>query len=46
MGYDFSQFVTMPIFKGIKKEELPIMLQCIGSHQKTYAKNQIIFCIT
>ena len=43
MGYDFSQFVTMPIFKGIKKEELPIMLQCIGSHQKTYAKNQIIF---
>lgn len=43
MSYDIEQLASMPIFNGIKKEDLPIMLQCIGSHQRSYAKNQIVF---
>lgn len=43
MEYDFTQMSHMAIFEGIKKEDFPNMLKCLGSYQKSYSKNEIIF---
>lgn len=43
MKLDFSQLTVLPLFQGIRKEELPAMLSCIGSFQRSYKKNESIF---
>lgn len=43
MQLDYKQLVLLPIFHGIREEELPGMLNCMGSFQKSYQKDEIIF---
>lgn len=43
MELDFKQLTLLPIFKGICAEDLPAMLTCLGSFQKNYQKDEIIF---
>lgn len=43
MKDNIMELSKLPIFYGIKKEDLPAMLQCLGSYEKQYAKNEIIF---
>lgn len=43
MKDNLMELTDMPIFYGIKKKDLPAMLQCLGSHQKQYKKNEMIF---
>lgn len=43
MQLDFKKLSLFPIFHGIQEEELPAMLTCLGSFQKDYQKDEIIF---
>lgn len=43
MQIDLEQLVLLPIFSGIRPENLSPMLQCLGSFHKQYHKNEIIF---
>lgn len=42
MQIDFQKLTSLPLFYGIKKENLPTMLTCLGSFQKKYKKDEII----
>ncbi len=43
MGLDDRRLTSLPLFAGIREQDLPAMLQCLGSYCKTYKKNEIIF---
>lgn len=43
MGKGAEAWMDIAIFQGIKKDELPVMLNCIGSYEKTYKRSEIIF---
>ena len=43
MRLDIEQLTLLPIFKGIREEDLPAMLTCLGSFQKKYQKDEVIF---
>lgn len=43
MELDFKQLSQLPLFIGICEEELAAMLKCMGSYQKNYKKDEIIF---
>lgn len=43
MQLDFKKLSLFPIFRGIREEDLPAMLTCLGSFQKDYQKDEIIF---
>ena len=43
MQLDFKQLSLLPIFYGIREEDLPAMFNCLGSFQKHYQKGEIIF---
>ena len=43
MQLDFKQLSLLPLFDGISEEDLPAMLRCMGSYQKKYQKDEIIF---
>ncbi len=43
MWVDFRQLAQLPLFYGIRQEELPGMLECLGGFQKSYQKNEIIY---
>lgn len=43
MQLDFKQLSRLPLFDGISEEDLPAMLRCMGSYQKKYQKDEIIF---
>lgn len=43
MQFDFKQLSRLPLFDGISEEDLPSMLKCMGSYQKKYQKDEIIF---
>ena len=43
MRLDIEQLTLLPIFKGIREEYLPAMLTCLGSFQKKYQKDEVIF---
>lgn len=43
MQPNFKQLSLLPLFTGICEEDLPAMLKCMGSYQKKYHKNEIIF---
>lgn len=43
MQLDFKQLSQLPLFTGICEEDLPAMLKCMGSYQKKYKKDEIIF---
>lgn len=43
MESDFKQISQLPLFAGIREKDLPAMLKCMGSYQKKYQKNEIIF---
>ena len=42
MQLDFKQLISLPIFCGICEEDLPAMLNCLGSFQKNYQKDEIV----
>lgn len=42
MQLDFHQLSQMPLFYGIREEDFPAMLTCLGSFQKKYKKEEII----
>ena len=42
MQLNFKQLASLPIFNGICEEDLPAMLNCSGSFQKNYQKDEII----
>lgn len=42
MELDFNWLVRLPLFSGIEISDLPTMLDCLGSYQKHYEKNEII----
>ena len=42
MQLNFKQLASLPIFNGICEEDLPAMLNCLGSFQKNYQKDEII----
>ena len=42
MRCDRKQLLSHPIFEGIREEELPVMLSCLGSFEKKYQKHEII----
>lgn len=42
MQLDFKQLALLPLFTGIREEDLPAMLNCLGSFQKNYQKDEII----
>lgn len=42
MQLNFKQLASHPIFNGICEEDLPAMLNCLGSFQKNYQKDEII----
>lgn len=42
MRLDFKQLISFPIFRGIREEDLPAMLNCLGSFQKQYQRGDII----
>ena len=35
MRCDRKQLLSHPIFEGIREEELPVMLSCLGSFEKS-----------
>ena len=43
MESEICQQTMLSLFAGIRREDLPVMLQCLGSFQKTYHKGEIIF---
>lgn len=43
MELDFKKIALFPIFHGIREEDLPAMLNCLGSFQKNYQKDEVIF---
>lgn len=43
MQLDMRQLTRLPLFSGIREEQLPIMLECLGGYQKCYQKNEIIY---
>lgn len=42
MQLNFKQLTSLPIFRGIRNDDLPAMLNCLGSFQKQYKKGEII----
>lgn len=42
MQLNFKQLASLPIFNGIWEEDLPAMLNCLGSFQKNYQKDEIM----
>lgn len=42
MLLDFQQLTQLPLFTGVRKEDLSAMLTCLGSFQKNYKKDEII----
>lgn len=42
MQPDFHQLASFPLFAGICEKDLPAMLTCLGSFQKSYKKEEII----
>ena len=50
MRLDIEQLTLLPIFKGIREEDLPAMLTCLGSFQKKYQKAMksemlVLYCL-
>lgn len=43
MRLDIEQLTLLPIFKGIREEDLPAMLTCLGSFQKNIRKMKLFF---
>lgn len=43
MRLDFKQLTLLPIFNGIREEDLPAMLSCLGSFLKDYQKDEVVF---
>ncbi|MDO4280892.1 MAG: Crp/Fnr family transcriptional regulator [Peptococcaceae bacterium] len=43
MSVKAEQLKTLPIFYGIDEQDLPTMLHCLGSFERTYQKNEMIF---
>lgn len=43
MDLDYQKLALLPLFTGIQEEDFPAMLACLGSFQKKYKKNEIIF---
>ena len=37
-----SELLTLPVFDGIRAENLPKMLDCLGCYEKHYRKNEMI----
>ena len=42
MKLEFHKLTSLPLFTGIREEDLSAMLTCLGSFQKRYRKNEII----
>lgn len=42
MKADYKQLSSLAVFYGIREEELPAMLDCLGSFQKSYQKGESI----
>ena len=42
MGMQYEQLSDMIIFQGVEKENIGILLGCLGSYPKTYAKGEYI----
>lgn len=42
MQLNVHQLIQLPLFTGIRKEDLPAMLTCLGNFQKHYKKGEII----
>ena len=42
MKLEFHKLTSLPLFTGIREEDLSAMLACLGSFQKRYRKNEII----
>lgn len=38
MQTNISQLLQLPLFMGIREEDLPIMLDCLGAYKKTTRK--------
>ena len=43
MQLNFKQLASLPIFNGICEEDLPAMLNCLGSFQKIIKKMKLSF---
>lgn len=43
MLFNFRQLTSLPLFYGIREEDLPAMLKCLGSFKKNYKKDEFIF---
>ena len=43
MDLDYQKLALLPLFTGIQEEDFPAMLACLGSFQKKYKRNEIIF---
>lgn len=42
MQTNISQLLQLPLFMGIREEDLPIMLDCLGAYKKNYQKGEMI----
>ena len=42
MGIQYGQLADMVMFQGIEKENIGILLGCLGSYPKSYAKGEYI----
>ena len=42
MPLDLQQLAQYPLFAGIREMDLPAMLSCMGSFQKSYRKDEVI----
>lgn len=43
MQPDLKKLTLLPIFRGISEKDLPAMLHCLGSFQKHYEKDEVVF---
>ena len=43
MDLDYQKLALLPLFTGIQEEDFPAMLAYLGSFQKKYKRNEIIF---
>lgn len=42
MYSDIHRLARLPLFTGIREEDLPAMLTCLGSYRKNYSKDEMI----
>ena len=42
MKLEFHKLALLPLFNGIREEDLSAMLACLGSFQKNYSRDEII----